>query len=96
VPIDDAVLTAALAETGADHGPGLFGLVTDHGEVVFEGSGVADLIRPRPIAEQSTCVFHSPHSWRGEDAAARCARWRGPPTGMVMVGRLAVDPYQLR
>ena len=51
VPIDDAVLTTALAETGVDHGPGLFGLVTDHGEVVFEGSvGVADLTRPRPIA----------------------------------------------
>jgi len=51
VPIDDAVLTAALAETGVDHGPGLFGLVTEHGEVVFEGSvGVADLARPRPIA----------------------------------------------
>ncbi len=53
VPIDDAVLTAALAETGVDHGPGLFGLVTEHGEVVFEGSvGVADLARPRPIAAQ--------------------------------------------
>jgi len=53
VPIDDAVLTAALAETGVDHGPGLFGLVTEHGEVVFEGSvGVADLAGPRPIAAQ--------------------------------------------
>ncbi len=51
VPIDDAVLTTALAETGVDHGPGLYGLVTDHGEVVFEGSvGVADLARPRPTA----------------------------------------------
>lgn len=53
--------------------------------------------RNRPEEGSSTCVFHSPHSWRGEDAAARCApRLAWSPTGMVMVGRLAVDPYQLR
>lgn len=50
MPFDDAVLKAALERTGEHHGPGLFGLVTDNGEVVFEGAvGVADLVRPRPI-----------------------------------------------
>jgi D-alanyl-D-alanine carboxypeptidase len=48
--VDSAALQEALAETGQRHGPGLFGLVTDDGEVVFEGSvGVADVVRPRPI-----------------------------------------------
>lgn len=48
--VDRAALNEALAATGVDHGPGLFALVTDHGEVVYEGSvGVADLVRPRPI-----------------------------------------------
>jgi D-alanyl-D-alanine carboxypeptidase len=45
-----ARLRAALDETAAAHGPGLFGLVTEGGEVVFEGSaGVADLTDPRPM-----------------------------------------------
>jgi len=50
VAIDAGELRRALEETGQRHGPGLFGLVTERGEVVFEGStGVADLARPRPI-----------------------------------------------
>jgi D-alanyl-D-alanine carboxypeptidase len=37
-------LRAALTETAAAHGPGLVGLVTEHGEPLFEGAtGVADL-----------------------------------------------------
>ncbi|MGC9665503.1 serine hydrolase domain-containing protein [Planosporangium sp. 12N6] len=48
--VDGAALREALARTGQDHGPGLFGLITEGGRVVFEGSvGVADLRRPRPI-----------------------------------------------
>lgn len=44
-------LRAALAETARDHGPGLYGLVTEDGRVSFAGAvGVADLDRPRPIA----------------------------------------------
>jgi D-alanyl-D-alanine carboxypeptidase len=43
-------LRAALDETATAHGPGLFGLVTDGGELVFEGAaGVADLTDPRPM-----------------------------------------------
>jgi CubicO group peptidase (beta-lactamase class C family) len=45
-----ARLRAALDETAASHGPGLFGLVTEPGQVVFEGAaGVADLAQPRPM-----------------------------------------------
>lgn len=48
--IDAGELRSALEETGERHGPGLFGLVTERGEVVFEGStGVADLAAPRPF-----------------------------------------------
>ena len=44
-------LQTALAETAKDHGPGVFGLVTQDGRVSFAGTaGVADLDRPRPIA----------------------------------------------
>jgi D-alanyl-D-alanine carboxypeptidase len=43
-------LRGALAETAKDHGPGVYGLVTQDGRVVFEdAAGVADLDRPRPI-----------------------------------------------
>lgn len=43
-------LERALAHSGERHGPGLFGLVTESGAVVFEGTvGVADLRAPRPI-----------------------------------------------
>ena len=46
----DGYLRKALADTGRDHGPGLYGLVTERGEVAFEGwVGVADLDNPRPI-----------------------------------------------
>ena len=39
-----ARLEAALAETARAHGPGLFALVTEAGEIVFEGGvGVAAL-----------------------------------------------------
>jgi hypothetical protein len=48
--IDEAALRTALAQTGQGRGPGLLGLVTEGGRVVFEGSvGVADLRQPRPI-----------------------------------------------
>jgi D-alanyl-D-alanine carboxypeptidase len=41
-------LEAALAETAEDHGPGLYGLVTQDGRISFAGTvGVADLDRPR-------------------------------------------------
>lgn len=44
-------LQAALAETANDHGPGVYGLVTQDGRISFEGAvGVADLDRPRPIS----------------------------------------------
>lgn len=50
VTYDTGALARALEETAADHGPGLFGLVTDGGEVVYAGSvGTADLDAPRPI-----------------------------------------------
>lgn len=43
-------LRAALEASAEGHGPGLFGLVTDGGEVVFAGAvGVADLADPRPM-----------------------------------------------
>lgn len=43
-------LRAALAETAEDHGPGVYGLVTENGTPVFTGAvGVADLDQPRPI-----------------------------------------------
>ena len=49
--IDKLHLQTALAETAKDHGPGVFGLVTQDGRVSFAGTaGVADLDRPRPIA----------------------------------------------
>jgi D-alanyl-D-alanine carboxypeptidase len=47
---DGVTLQQALARSGQQHGPGLFGLVTEDGKVVFEGSvGVADIGRPEPI-----------------------------------------------
>lgn len=50
MPSEVAVLTEALERTGVHHGPGLFGLVTQNGQTVFQGSvGAADLVRPRPI-----------------------------------------------
>lgn len=49
MPIAAARLRDALAETAATHGPGLVGLVTEHGEPVFEGGvGVTDLQDGRP------------------------------------------------
>lgn len=43
-------LQAALETSAEGHGPGLFGLVTDGGEIVFDGAvGVADLADPRPM-----------------------------------------------
>ena len=43
-------LRAALAETANDHGPGVYGLVTQDGRISFTGAvGVADLDQPRPI-----------------------------------------------
>jgi D-alanyl-D-alanine carboxypeptidase len=51
VSADWEQLQAALAETGSDHGPGVYGLVTQDGRISFEGAvGVADLDRPRPIS----------------------------------------------
>jgi D-alanyl-D-alanine carboxypeptidase len=48
--VDATVLSNALRETARDHGPGVYGLVTEDGKVVFEGSeGVADLGSGRPI-----------------------------------------------
>jgi D-alanyl-D-alanine carboxypeptidase len=48
--VDGEALRIALAETAADHGPGVYGLVTESGRTVFAGSvGLADLIDPRPI-----------------------------------------------
>jgi D-alanyl-D-alanine carboxypeptidase len=50
VPVDRETLRAALAETAIDHGPGVYGLVTEAGRPVFTGAvGVADLDRRRPI-----------------------------------------------
>ena len=46
---DPAPLEDALARTAETHGPGLVGLVTDDGELVFEGAvGVASLADGRP------------------------------------------------
>jgi D-alanyl-D-alanine carboxypeptidase len=43
-------LQAALAATANDHGPGVYGLVTQDGRISFAGTvGVADLDQPRPI-----------------------------------------------
>jgi D-alanyl-D-alanine carboxypeptidase len=51
--MDEGLLQEALADTGRDHGPGLYGLVAEGGEVVFEGStGVANVENPRPIEGQ--------------------------------------------
>jgi D-alanyl-D-alanine carboxypeptidase len=48
--VDQPGLLRALTDTGMDHGPGLFGLVVDDGEVVFSAAvGVADLADHRPI-----------------------------------------------
>jgi D-alanyl-D-alanine carboxypeptidase len=50
MPVDGEALRAALAKTAMDHGPGVYGLVTEAGRPVFSGAvGVADLDRPRPI-----------------------------------------------
>jgi D-alanyl-D-alanine carboxypeptidase len=50
VSADGEQLQAALAETANDHGPGVYGLVTQDGRVSFAGAaGLADLDRPRPI-----------------------------------------------
>jgi D-alanyl-D-alanine carboxypeptidase len=49
VPTDPAPLRDALVRTAETHGPGLVGLVTEHGEPLFEGAvGVADLADGRP------------------------------------------------
>lgn len=49
--VDGESLHAALIETAADHGPGVYGLVTESGRTVFEEAvGVADLEDRRPIA----------------------------------------------
>jgi hypothetical protein len=64
VAADGAVWPEALARSGRRHGPGLFGLVTEAGQVVFEGSvGVADMAKPRPIG-----AHHGIHA----DPAGRC------------------------
>lgn len=53
VAADCVALQDALARSADEHGPGLFGLVTEDGQVVFEGSaGVADLANPRPPRAQ--------------------------------------------
>jgi D-alanyl-D-alanine carboxypeptidase len=53
VAADGVILQEALASSGQEHGPGLFGLVTEGRNVVFEGSvGVADTEHPRPIRAQ--------------------------------------------
>ena len=49
MPTDPAPLQDALVRTAETHGPGLVGLVTEHGEPVFEGAvGVTDLADGRP------------------------------------------------
>jgi D-alanyl-D-alanine carboxypeptidase len=51
--VDRAVLLEALSKTGADHGPGLFSLIVDDGEVVFrESFGFADLHGSRAIESE--------------------------------------------
>lgn len=53
MPITHRELQNALQETAEIHGPGLFGLVTEGGEVVFEGSaGAADVAQSRPIVAE--------------------------------------------
>jgi D-alanyl-D-alanine carboxypeptidase len=48
--VEGEALRAALAKTAVDHGPGVYGLVTEAGRPVFTGAvGVADLDRRRPI-----------------------------------------------
>jgi len=48
--ISNRALQGALDATVTTHGPGVFGLVTEHGETIFEGAaGVADIARPRLI-----------------------------------------------
>ncbi|HWG28057.1 serine hydrolase domain-containing protein [Actinospica sp.] len=60
MPVDGEALRAALVETAADHGPGLYALVTEGGQPVFTGTvGVADLDRPRPIAASDRCRIGS-------------------------------------
>lgn len=50
MPVNPSMLREALVETAKDHGPGVYGLVTEDGGSVFEGAvGVADLSHPRPI-----------------------------------------------
>lgn len=50
MPVDEKALQTALAKTAAEHGPGLYGLVTEAGRPVFTGAvGVADLDGTRPI-----------------------------------------------
>lgn len=49
--VDGETLQIALAATAAEHGPGVYGLVTEGGKPVFTGAvGSADLDDPRPIA----------------------------------------------
>src|SRR5690348_2989139 len=48
--VDGEALRDALEKTAADHGPGVYGLVTEAGRTVFAGAvGVADLADRRPI-----------------------------------------------
>lgn len=48
--VDGETLQIALAATAAEHGPGVYGLVTEGGQPVFAGAvGSADLDDPRPI-----------------------------------------------
>lgn len=50
VPKGEEHLQTALAKTAEDHGPGVYGLVTEDGRISFAGTvGLADLDRPRPI-----------------------------------------------
>jgi len=50
VVADGEALRAALAETAVEHGPGVYGLVTEAGHPMFTGAvGVADLEERRPI-----------------------------------------------
>jgi hypothetical protein len=45
MPVDEKALLTALHATRRDHGPGLFGLVTEGGEVVFEAAFVRAALR---------------------------------------------------
>jgi hypothetical protein len=40
MPVDGEALRTALAKTATDHGPGLYGLVTEAGRPVFTGAGL--------------------------------------------------------